>query len=130
MTEKVFRLVFIYARLFGHSVRCSVSPRHRITASNLTNGGNPALSGKFRSLNFEVRGTQYEDRYRNISEMKVDDRLELERDYEDEFDSNAIKVQYKGKQIGFVERSVARILAGEIDLGAKVSTRVSQIERL
>jgi hypothetical protein len=62
--------------------------------------------------------------------MKVDDRLELERDYEDEFDSNAIKVQYKCKQIGFVERSVARILAGEIDLGAKVSTRVSQIERL
>jgi len=96
----------------------------------LTNRGNPALSGKFRSLNFEVRGTQYEDRYRNISEMKVDDRLELERDYENEFDSNAIKVQYKGKQIGFVERSVARILAPEIDLGAKVSARVSQIERL
>ena len=81
-------------------------------------------------LNFEVRGTQYEDRYRNISEMKVDDRLELERDYENEFDSNAIKVQYKGNQIGFVERSVARILAPEIDLGAKVSARVSQIERL
>ena len=73
---------------------------------------------------------QYKDRYRNISDMMVNDQLELERDYENEFDINAIKVLYKGKQIGFVERRVARTLAPEIDLGAKVIARVSQLERL
>jgi len=81
-------------------------------------------------LRFEVRGMQYEDRYKNISGMKIDDVVDLQRDYENEFDANAIKVQYKGKQIGFVERNVARILATEIDLGARVSARVAQLECL
>ena len=73
-----------------------------------------------QGVNF--RGADIVDFVRN--ELNEDTELSLERDPENEYDANAIKVfarAYDGKLwIGFVEKSIAEDLAPAIDSGEAV----------
>lgn len=53
--------------------------------------------------------------------------LELERDLDNEYDSNAIKVNSQGIMIGYLPMFISRVLAKEIDNGTKWSAEVDSV---
>lgn len=66
----------------------------------------------------KVAGVTFEGRQRYIRHMQVGERLTLERDRYNSYDSNAIKViNASGEQIGFLSRDVAAQLAPKMDRG-------------
>ncbi len=66
----------------------------------------------------KVAGVTFEGRQRYIRHMQVGERLTLERDRYNPYDSNAIKViNARGEQIGFISRDVAAQLAPKMDRG-------------
>lgn len=63
-----------------------------------------------------------------ISKMKKDDKLILVRDYNNEFDKNAIAVlKEDGTSVGWIPRDIARIIAPEIDCGVKWQCNIDEI---
>lgn len=56
------------------------------------------------------------------------DQLELERDPENAFDPNAIKIMADGQFLGFVQKQVAAYLAPELDTGAAHTCEVKSNE--
>ena len=76
--------------------------------------------GKFYT---KVVGVTFEGRQRYIRHMQVGERLELVRDRNNAYDSNAIKVVNEyGDQIGFISRDVAAQLAPRMDMGRNWGT--------
>lgn len=66
---------------------------------------------------FEVKGTTYSSSRKEAARLiEVGSELTLLREPENEFDPFAIKVVWDGKELGYVPRTTARILAPVIDL--------------
>jgi hypothetical protein len=53
--------------------------------------------------------------------------LELERDMDNEYDANAIKVSSQGAMIGYLPMFISRVLAKEIDNGTNWSAEVDSV---
>ena len=68
----------------------------------------------------EVKGIFYEGKRKKLSrDVNINDKLTLERDFENPYDIYAIKLMFKDRQLGFVPRDIAKILAIEMDLNNK-----------
>jgi DEAD/DEAH box helicase/HIRAN domain/Helicase conserved C-terminal domain len=77
-----------------------------------------------------VRGLAHEGRASRLAGVHVDDVLQLDREPDNPYDSNAIRVRgTDGEDLGYVAREVARGLAGVIDTGTAVTARVLSVER-
>lgn len=82
---------------------------------NMTNVINSKVAGI--SLHQEV-----------VSELGPGTELVLEREKENQFDSNAIKILTKtGRHLGYVRKALAKDLARLIDTGVKVKCFVSVV---
>lgn len=79
-------------------------------------------------LDFEVRGVRYGARRNVAGRLRVGDAIELRRDYENQFDRNAVAVTSSGAEIGYVPRSIAQLIAPEIDSGTPFVARVVSID--
>jgi hypothetical protein len=55
-----------------------------------------------------------------VRDLGIGDELTLERDKNNEYDANAIRVLYDGQHLGFIERTVAARLAPFMDSEAVV----------
>jgi hypothetical protein len=76
-----------------------------------------------------VRGLAHEGRASRLAGVHVDDVLQLDREPDNPYDSNAIRVRgTDGEDLGYVAREVARGLAGVIDTGTAVTARVLSVE--
>ena len=74
-----------------------------------------------------IAGTQFEDRQKYVWNLKVGQLLDLEREPENAFDANAIKIIDKqGNQLGYVEKNVACEIADNIDVGARYRVTVCE----
>ena len=79
----------------------------------------------------KVVGVSYDNRQEHIIQLEAEERLFLERDYNNEYDKNAIMVLTSSKnQIGFISKEVASTLAPRIDDGAEYIVTISQITGL
>lgn len=78
-------------------------------------------------LSSPVRGIPYENRGLFASQVRENDKLILEHEPENPFDSDAIRVVHRGNHIGYVERSKAKVLSREIKMGRTVSARAEHI---
>lgn len=79
-------------------------------------------------LQVQVKGLSYEERFKNLVGLKKGDEAILLRDRENEFDENAIKVQTVAeKDLGFVERGKARLIAPFMDQGRRISAVVEEV---
>ena len=76
-----------------------------------------------------IMGMRYEGREQKAIDMAQGEAVQLAREYVNEYDPNAVKVLYKGNQIGYLERSVARLLAPEMDAGMQFQAIVSRVRR-
>ena len=63
------------------------------------------------SLFTRVVGILYEDRRVVAMEVKKDDVLILIRDYDNAYDHNAVKIFLRDREVGFVERQIAQLIA-------------------
>ncbi len=71
-----------------------------------------------RKAKIEVVGTQYEDRPANHTNLKLHQKLKLEHQKNNDFDSNAVRVLTEdNKELGFIPRGHASIYAPAIDSG-------------
>jgi len=69
---------------------------------------------------FKIKGVYYEKERRNLSKaVKKGDVLELERQYENEHDPYAILIKFKGGELGFVPRELAKMISLNMDLQVK-----------
>jgi hypothetical protein len=61
--------------------------------------------------------------------MKKGDRLTLVREPDNQHDSNAIRLEWQGHTIGYVPRRENADLARQMDFGARVEARVTELTR-
>ena len=59
--------------------------------------------------------------------MQVGDALDLVREPDNRHDRNAIRVEWRGHQLGYVPRAGNRVIAAAFDAGDKLTARVSSV---
>lgn len=62
-------------------------------------------------------------------EMKEGDALALVREAENTHDANAIRVEWRGRKLGYLPRAENRAVAAEMDRGGKVEARIARLNR-
>jgi hypothetical protein len=77
--------------------------------------------------NSPLAGSQYYALGDFWSEIKVGDALALIREPDNKHDRNAIRVEWKGHQLGYVPRAQNRAVAAAMDAGDRLSARVSSL---
>ena len=77
--------------------------------------------------NSPLAGAQYYALGDFWTEIKVGDALELIREPDNKHDQNAIRVEWRGHKLGYVPRAQNRAVAAAMDLGDKLSPRVSSL---
>lgn len=76
---------------------------------------------------FFIKGIPFEEKRVELAKkIGVGDTLEIIREYDNVYDAYAIKINFKGEQIGYVPRELSKRLALEIDLyGSKYLGKVA-----
>lgn len=74
-----------------------------------------------------VGQTFIKDGEQKLSALVVGETLELEREPDNNYDKNAIKVIGKGEKVGFINADAARSLAERLDGGEKFRCIVEQV---
>ena len=74
-----------------------------------------------------LAGTQYYAMREVWPEIKLGDRLTLNREADNRHDRQAIRVDWNGRQLGYVPRTENRAVAAALDSGEKLEARVSTL---
>ncbi len=62
-------------------------------------------------------------------EMREGDRLTLVREADNEHDGNAIRVEWRGRKLGYLPRAENRAVAAAMDNGDKVDARIAKLRQ-
>ena len=76
-----------------------------------------------------LAGSQYYALSSVWGEIRPGDKLLLKREPENRHDANAIRVEWQGRQLGYVPRAENRALAAAMDRGEKVEARVAKLKK-
>jgi hypothetical protein len=60
-------------------------------------------------------------------ELRVGERLTLERERDNTYDANAISVSWRGRKLGYVPRRENAALAWGLDHGERFAARISRL---
>lgn len=77
--------------------------------------------------NSPLAGSQFYALETFWSEIKVGDALALIREPDNKHDRNAIRVEWRGHQLGYVPRAQNRSVAAAMDAGDRLTARVSSL---
>jgi hypothetical protein len=77
--------------------------------------------------NSPLAGSQYYALGEFWTEIRVGDPLVLIREPDNRHDRHAIRVEWRGHQLGYVPRAENRAVAAAMDAGDKLSARVSAL---
>ena len=72
-----------------------------------------------------LAGFQYHEAAAVWKELAVGDRLDLVREPTNPYDANAVRVEWRGRRLGYVPRAENAALAWAMDRGEPVSARIS-----
>lgn len=61
-------------------------------------------------------------------EMSPGDRLELVREPDNPYDANAVRIEWRGRKLGYLPRRDNTAVARQLDRGAALEARVSQLK--
>lgn len=75
----------------------------------------------------KIVGVSFYDRQQIINSLKINQMLELKRDYNNKYDKNAIGVYDKNKLVGWISKQLSEKLAPEIDNGLCWEAIIKQI---
>ncbi|UCV03111.1 HIRAN domain-containing protein [Dechloromonas denitrificans] len=89
----------------------------------------PAAAESVRLLiqSSPLAGSQYYAVGEQWSQMRVGDRLDLVREPDNRHDRNAIRVEWRGHQLGYVPRRENRMLAAAMDQGERLVARIAKL---
>ena len=62
-------------------------------------------------------------------EMKAGDALVLVREPDNPRDVHAVRVEWRGRKLGYLPRAENRAVAAEMDRGGKVAARIARLSR-
>jgi hypothetical protein len=62
-------------------------------------------------------------------EMKAGDVLVLVREADNAHDANAVRIEWRGRKLGYLPRAENRAVAAEMDRGGKVEARIAKLKR-
>jgi hypothetical protein len=72
-----------------------------------------------------LAGFRYHDAAAVWKELAVGDRLDLVREPANPHDANAVRVEWRGRKLGYVPRAENAALAWAMDRGERVTARIS-----
>ena len=75
-----------------------------------------------------LAGFRYHDAAAAFADMHVGDALALAREPDNPHDASAVRVEWRGRLIGYVPRTANDALAWAMDRGEPVSARVSRLQ--
>ena len=74
-----------------------------------------------------LAGFRYHEAAAVWKELRIGDRLELVREPGNAHDANAVRVEWRGRMLGYLPRSENAALAWAMDGGEAVAARVSRL---
>lgn len=74
-----------------------------------------------------LAGFQYHAGKGLWDEMHVGDALTLTREPDNPHDPNAVRVEWHGHKLGYLPRAENRVVAAEMDRGARVEARIARM---
>lgn len=75
-----------------------------------------------------LAGFRYYDAKQVWDDMQVGDALALAREPHNAYDTNAVRVEWRGHKLGYVPRSDNRAVAHHMDRGGTVEARISKLQ--
>ena len=88
-----------------------------------------AQAGGVRALiqSSPLAGSQYYALSAVWQDIRAGDALTLVREPDNRHDRNAIRVEWRGRKLGYVPRAENRVIAAAMDAGDRLSARVSSV---
>lgn len=77
--------------------------------------------------NSPLAGFQYHAGAAHWDEMRVDDELELVREPDNPHDPHAVRIEWRGTQLGYLPRAENRAVAAALDAGQRVQARIAHL---
>lgn len=98
-----------------------------LTAALLAGASAPVQAQQVRMLvqSSPLAGFRYHEAPLLFSELRLGDRLDLVREPDNPHDPNAVRVEWRGRNLGYVPRRDNPALAWAMDGGEAVSARIS-----
>jgi len=94
----------------------------------LAAGAPQAQSVKLLVQSSPLAGFRYAEASQVWSELRIGDPLELVREPENPHDRNAVRVDWRGRKLGYVPRAENEALAWAMDRGERVTARISRLQ--
>ena len=88
----------------------------------------PAQTVKLLVQSSPLAGYRYAEAAQVWPELKVGDPLDLVREPDNPHDRNAVRVDWRGRKLGYVPRAENEALAWAMDRGERVSARISRLQ--
>lgn len=90
-------------------------------------GSTQAQTVKVLVQSSPMAGFQYHAGGELWSELRVGDALTLIREPDNPHDRNAVRVEWRGRQLGYLPRAENRAVAAEMDGGGTVAGRIAAL---
>jgi hypothetical protein len=89
----------------------------------------PARAESVRMLvqNSPLAGFQYHAGTELWQQIRVGDALDLVREPDNPHDRNAVRVEWRGRKLGYLPQAENRAVSAELDLGTRLAARVSHL---
>lgn len=89
----------------------------------------PAAAQNIRILvqSSPLAGFQYHAGADVWSQLQVGDKLQLRREPDNPHDPRAVRVEWRGQQLGYLPRAENRSVAAEMDRGGRVEARIARL---
>jgi hypothetical protein len=88
----------------------------------------PAQSVRLLVQSSPLAGFRYADAAQAWPELRLGDPLELVREPDNPHDRNAVRVDWRGRKLGYVPRAENEALAWAMDRGERLSARISRLQ--
>lgn len=133
----IFIVIFIVGVIFTSFKNNNESTPSSSTDNKVTELTNPSLETNFKTnsnkeqvynnIEVSVAGVTYYNRQEIIKKLNKNSIIELRREYNNQFDKNAIAVYANSNQIGYIPKEIAVNLAKRIDGGEKLIASILAI---
>ena len=87
----------------------------------------PAQNVRLLVQSSPLAGFRYHEAAAVWQDLGVGDRLDLVREPANPHDANAVRVEWRGRKLGYVPRAENAALAWAMDRGERVSARISAL---
>lgn len=91
-------------------------------------GEEPAPQLRLLVQESPLAGYRYADAAEVWPLLRVGDRLELSREPDNPHDANAVRVEWRGRKLGYVPRRENAALAWGLDRGEQLRARITRLE--